>query len=238
MSMTTDRPSFPPLFRGEALRAGLDPLDKAVTMGMREADPGLIVWSEDIGSMRAAVLLAPETPLADAAGVAFAALLGVSVSFGALAPPEVAVHFDWPFGIRVNGARCGQVRVAASTADPEQTPDWLAIAIDVPVLPVAIEPGEDPDRTTLHDEGCAEIEAQRLIEAWSRHMLVWINRFVDDGLAPLHAAWRDKCDKLGEQVSAPAEGVFVGMDELGGMLLKTPEGTRAIPLTEMLEAAR
>lgn len=106
------------------------------------------------------------------------------------------------------------------------------------MLPLEAEPGVRPDRTTLHDEGCVEIVAQRLVEAWARHMLVWINRFLDDGLAPLHAAWRDRCLSLGEEIDRPAPGVFVGLDELGGMLLRSGEETRLIPLHEMLETTR
>ncbi len=231
-------PSFPPLLRGEPLPAGLDPFDKAVAAGMLGADPGLLVWSEDMSALRAAVLLAPEMPLSRAAGAAFAATLGFSDALGALAPPEVAVHFDWPFGLRVNGARCGGLRAAASTSDPEVEPDWMVLGLTVPVLPLAMEPGADPGRTTLHDEGCADLTATQLVESWSRHFLVWIHRFTDEGLAPLHAAWRDRCDRLGEAVETPAPGVFMGLDELGGMLLRTGAETRLIPLTDMLEGDR
>ena len=59
---------------------------------------------------------------------------------------------------------------------------------------------------------------------------------MDDGFAPLHAAWRAKCDTLGEVVQSPRKGVFMGLDELGGMLIKNESGTNIIPLTAILEA--
>ncbi|MBL4647227.1 MAG: DUF4444 domain-containing protein [Rhizobiales bacterium] len=233
------KPGFPPLLRGEALRPNLDPVTKAVSMAMRGIDPGLVVWSEDTISARAALILAPEEPLETAMGILFAAELGLSDSLGALAPPEVAVHFVWPDRIKVNGALCGHMYAVASTSDPKEEPDWLVLGMEVPIMPVHdAEPGDMPDQTTLAEEGCGEITAPQLIENWARHTMVWISRFIDDGIAPLHAAWRDKCDMLGEEVESPQKGIFMGLDENGGMLLKNQDGTHVFPLTTMLETKK
>lgn len=229
-------PSFPPMFRGESLRADLDPFAKAVSVAMRGTEPGLIVWSEDAASARAALVLAPEEPLERAIAVLFATALGLSDSLGALAPPEVAVHFVWPDRIKINGALCGQLKAIASTAKPDEEPHWIVVGFDIPLLPLHNgEPGASPDQTTLAEEGCGEITAAELLGSWSRHTLVWINRYVDDGIGPLHGAWRDKCDTLGEVIETPRHGVFMGLDELGGMLLKDSTGTHCLPLTQVLE---
>lgn len=229
-------PSFPPLFRGEAVRASIDPFAKAVSLAGLGCDPGQIVWSLDETRARAAIVLAPELPLCDATGAVFAVALGLSDALGALAPPEVAVHFTWPGGIKVNGARCGGLRAAASTNIPEDEPDWLVVGFDIPLLPFHDqEPGKTPDETSLVEEGCGEIGAQALIESWSRHTLVWINRLLDDGFAPLHRDWCGRCDTIGEVVNTPDEGTFVGLDDKGGMLLRQGEKTALFALTEILE---
>lgn len=234
--MTTG-PTFPPLLRGEAVPQHSDPFAKAQSMALSGADPGLVCWSEDEAAMRAAITFAPEMPLQDAVGVSFAVAIGFCDSLGALAPPEVGVHFVWPNGFKVNGARCGHMRVAASTQDPEAEPDWLAVAIDVPILPAKDnEPGETPNETALIEEGCAGITSTALIESWSRHTLVWINRFLDDGFAPLHKDWCGRCDEIGEDIATPEPGTFVGLDEKGGMLLRDGAETRVIPLTRILES--
>ena len=76
-----------------------------------------VVVVHDVGgaTLSAAVALAPECALEDAMAMVFATALGFSDALGALAPPEVAVHMVWPAGLRVNGARCGGLRAAAST---------------------------------------------------------------------------------------------------------------------------
>ena len=229
-------PTFPPLLRGQPVPAGVDPFVKAAAEAMAGADPGLVVWSQDATTARCAIVLAPEQPLRMAMGAVHAVELGLADCLGALAPPEVAVHFSWPDRLKVNGALCGRVRAAASSAEEEAVPEWLVIGFEVPLMPVhEAEPGETPDQTTLYDEGCVELATPQIIESWSRHMLAWLNRFLNDGPEPLHSAWRARCDTLGEHVEHPQRGVFMGLDEHGNMLLRDAAGTRAVPLSSMLE---
>lgn len=225
---------FPPLLTGYAV-AG-DPYEAALS-AVREVDPGAVFYGPDDTTMRAAVVLAPETALSEAVGVCFAVALGLNDAIGALAPPEVAVHFEWPGGFRVNGAVCGAMRACASTDDPKCEPDWLVIGTEVPVaLGPGVEPGEMPNQTTLHAEGCGDITVPDLIETWARHMMNWLHIFLTDGFAPLHENWRGRAFKLGEAVTAPVPGTFVGLDEWGGMILKDQERTRILPLTRLLES--
>ena len=57
---------------------------------------------------------------------------------------------------------------------------------------------------------------------------------VDEGLAPLHAAWRERAWEMGEALP-DGSGTFMGLDELGGMLVKSEDGTIGRPLTDLLE---
>lgn len=234
MSTLLEAPTFPPLLKGRAVPPGQDPFAKAVAEAGLGADPGLVAWSPAEDRMEAAILLAPDKPLGEAMTAVFAVALGLGDAIGALAPPEVAVHYDWPDGLRVNGARCGGFRAAASTDDPRAEPDWIVVGVTVRFLADAADPGSVPDRTCLVEEGCGEITPSRLLESWSRHALVWINTLTDEGFAPLHEAWRGRAWGLGEPL-ADGSGVFMGLDEHGGQLVKTAGGTVLRPLTVMLE---
>jgi biotin-(acetyl-CoA carboxylase) ligase len=225
--------AFPPLLTGLAV-AG-DPFLEALEAA-EDAEPGTVFHSPAEETMRAAVLLAPEVPLREAAGVSFAVALGLSDALGALAPPEVGVHLEWPDRVRVNGGLCGRLRLAASTRDPDAEPDWLIVGIEVSMLPEEErEPGERAEVTCLREEGCGGITVAQLVEAWARHMMNWLHVYLTDGFAPLHEAWRAKAWRLGETVSYPAEGGFVGLDEWGGMILKDGARARILPLTDYLE---
>ena len=236
--MSDETPTFPPLLKGEKTMPGMDPFAKAVALAALGTDPGLVCWSRDETALRAALVLAPEAPLERAIGITFAVALGLGNAIGALAPPEVAIHYLWPGGFKVNGADCGAMRVAAAGTDPRAEPDWLVIGVDMPYLPSsAVEPGQRPGQTSLIEEGCIDVTPLKLLESWSRHTLVWINRWLDDGFDPLHAAWLERAWGMGEELAADDQGggTFIGIDELGGMLLKTANTTEIRPLTTMLE---
>ncbi|MEM9425603.1 MAG: DUF4444 domain-containing protein [Pseudomonadota bacterium] len=225
---------FPPLLTGLAV-AG-DPFGAAVRSAV-EAEPGSVFYLPAEDRLEAAVLLAPETTLADAITVSFAVALGLSDAIGALAPPEVAFHLEWPGAFRVNGASCGGMRAMASTSATDEEPDWLVIGLQVPVHAVtADDPGTMPDKTTLHGEGCGEMTGPALTEAWARHMMNWLHIWLTDGFQPLHGHWSTRAYRLGETVVAPEPGTFFGLDERGGMILKDDSGTRILPLTRLLEA--
>ena len=228
-----DDPTFPPLLTGEEAIAGSDPFDKAVAAALTGCDAGLLVWSRRADALSAAVVLTPECSLEEAIGISFAVSTGMVDALGALAPPEVAVHHVWPGAFKVNGADCGALRATASTHDPAVEPDWLVVGIELPFLPTG-EGGEDPTKTCLFNEGCAEITPQQLLESWSRHMLVWINRWLDEGLAPLHSAWRERAWEIGEALP-DGSGTFMGLDEMGGMLVKSDDATTVRPLTNLLD---
>jgi len=235
-------PTFPPLFRGERVQAGLDPLAKATAAAMRGIDAGTIFWADRDDLMDVALVLAPERTLEQAMVMVPTMMVGLADSVGALAPPEVGVSWFWPDDIRVNGAKCGVVRAAAATDDPACEPDWLVVALTLQRASAFDDPGDHAEFTSLMDEGCVDLTVTQLIESWARHALVWINRWEDDGFAPIHESWRGRAESVGEQIDVTiggevtASGLFLGVDENGGMLLKRDGATDVLPLTEILGA--
>lgn len=230
-----ESPQFPPLLTGEVVPRHTDPFDKAVSSAIAGVDSGTIFYSAAGDSLRAALVLAPETVLEDAILTVYVAQIGLAESLGALGPPEVPVHFQWPDRIKVNGAVCGSVRYAADVSDPAAQPNWLVIGISVPFLPVSDEPGKNPNETCLLEEGCAGIEPMALLESWSKHTLLWLTHFMESGFERVHNEWRPRCDTLGKMIDQPKPGVFVGLDEKGRMLLRQDVMTSTVSLIEFAE---
>ncbi|MEW4456773.1 DUF4444 domain-containing protein [Roseibium algicola] len=227
---------FPPLFQGEALTGQADPFERALALAITGTDPGTVIYNLGGERLRAALIFAPEVPLEEAMAILPVCGLGFQAALGTLAPPEVAVHLEWDGRIRVNGAVCGRMRVKASTQDPEATPDWLILGLELSMTSRKSNPGKDPDRTWLSEEGCGEITPDQLLECWVRHSLYWLNRWLDDGPRPVHSDWRGLVPTLGETVEVDgSSGTFVGVDENFGMLLRTGEDTTLIPLSSRLE---
>lgn len=229
------RPAFPPLLTGRPCKSGDEAFEVALDLVRDPAtEPGTVVYAENDRRFDTALILAPDRPLADAAPALFAVSLGLNDAIGTLAPPEVGCHLEWPDAIRLNGARAGRLRMAAETHDPAAEPEWLVIGATLDVAPRLAEAGREPDRTTLHDEGAGEITTPALIEAFAHHMMVWLHTFITDGLQTLHSAYAEKAYALGETIDYPEPGTFLGLDERGGMILKTASDTRILPLTSMI----
>lgn len=241
MNGGADSPSFPPLFHGREVAPGIDPFAKACAEAALGCDAGLIVYRIRVDRLAAAMVFAPEIPLEDAMAALPACGIGFQNALGALAPPEVAVHLTWEGGILVNGAACGALSVAAATGDPEAVPDWLVVGLELALIPDDPDaPGAAPDRTSLYEEGCVEVAPDRLLESWARHSLVWINRWTEEGVRPLHAEWRGLAHGIGEAAAldrpgGAVHGVFVGVDERFGMLLRDGADTRLVPLSDLLK---
>lgn len=234
---------LPPLLNGLELDSHADPFLKARAEAAIGCDAGLVIHALSPDRMRAAIVLAPETPLEQAMAALPACGTGLQNALGALAPPEVAVHLSWDGGIRVNGARCGSFQTCAAQTDPAETPDWLVVGFDLPLLPPYVDdPGQTPDQTGLLVEGCADLDPPRLLESWARHTLHWLTGLEQTGgRAALHREWRGLLWQMGETVTQPHAGTtltgkFMGVDEDFGMLLRDDAGaTHLLPLSALLQ---
>ncbi|MYK31615.1 MAG: hypothetical protein F4051_07810, partial [Boseongicola sp. SB0670_bin_30] len=108
---------LPPMMSGLAVSGAIDPFVTACAKASLGCDAGLVVYNVSLDRIGSALVFAPEVPLGKAMAMLPLCGVGLQNSLGALAPPEVAVHLGWSGEVRVNGARCGRFRVAASTDD-------------------------------------------------------------------------------------------------------------------------
>ena len=229
-------PSFPPLFSGLAVESQVDPFDKACAEAARGCDAGLVVHDLGANLLRAALVFAPDVELVDAMAMLPLCGVGFQNALGALGPPEVAVHLEWAGGLRINGASCGTLRVAASSSNPRAEPDWMVIGLELPLWPETDTPGDTPEQTALYAEGCADVNAMELLESWVKHTLVGINTWTEDGVKALHKDWRGLSHGIGEDITMDeVSGTFLGVDEQFGMLIRAADTTHLVPLTYLLE---
>ena len=227
----------PPLFSALA-SAGADPVTAAIAAAREGCDAGLVVFDSAADRLRAAVVLAPEVPLAQAAVMLPLFGIGLQNAFGALAPPEIAVQLGWDGGLSLNGARCGALALWAAPRDPGLVPDWLVVGLDLALWDGADETGRTPDTTTLAAEGCGEVTPDILLPAWLRHSLVWLNTWETDGTAPLLKEWTGLAHGIGaETVATGRTGRALGVDERFGLVLRQENHTVLVPLSDLVKGA-
>jgi biotin-(acetyl-CoA carboxylase) ligase len=216
--------------------AGADPFEAACAEAQQGCDAGTILYDVTPERLQAAIVLAPEVPLADAA--AMVPLTGVAVqnALGALGPSELAVHLCWDGQIRVNGALCGYVRGATDVSDVAEEPGWLVTGFELVFARPNVAGGETPDETDLMSEGCGDLTPTDLLESRSRHLLNWISRWEDEGMGPLHTEWSGLAHGMGaDGTFLGRSGHFLGLDEKLGLLLRTEGQTMLLPVTDLLE---
>lgn len=226
--------SFPPLMTGLKVGGATDPFAFARKLAAAGCDSGLVAYNLSADRIAAAIVLAPEVTLDRAMAMLPLAAVAFQNALGQLAPEKVPVFLEWSGGFRINGGLCGGVRAAASTADPAAVPDWMVVGFDLPLIRLGGE--MDPDQTALYEEGCGDVEPPALVEDWTRHFLKWLSAWEDEGPRHLHEVWSGLAQGVGEEIEVSGyRGIFLGVDEDFGLLLKEGTDTRLFPLTQLLE---
>lgn len=231
----TNSINIPPLLMAmPALPADDDALRRAVAdckAGKGEVGSFYLVASQ--ARLDLAVVLGPEVEPQRCWEMLFLAAVAFGDAVGAIAPPELAVHYRWPDAIQVNGAAVGRVRLAmAPELDEAGTPLWLAVGLVAAVQPEeeGAEPGVYLDRTTLANEGAVDLTVREWAEAFARHLLVWIHTWEDSGFRQVHQTWWGRHDPKATGFSWEQDGVRqsgrpIGLDEHGSLLVESEGAT-------------
>jgi biotin-(acetyl-CoA carboxylase) ligase len=210
---------LPPPFRLVTLREVGD----AVAYARRHAvelGAGTLVSVGRFDVAEFAVVFEPDEPHASSWRVLYAGMVALARAMAAVAPPHKPIAIEWPDAIRVDGGCVGGGRlVAPEGADAAAPPPWLVFGA---VIRLASIPDADPfappliraalEATALEDEGFGEVGANRLVEAFARHLMRVIDRWRDAGFAAV----------AGEYLShlAPENGAQRDIGEAGDLLVR------------------
>ena len=241
-------PVFPPLLKGHPVESGVSAHGVACARAAAgEAGAGDLFWSRSEDRLSLAIVLEPDVPAARAAQMHLVMMIAFGDAFGAIAPPEIGVHYRWPGVILVNGAQAGEVRTNfAEEADGNGVPAWMVTGLDVAIaLDLSQpDPGKHLDTTSLHEEGAGEVDRTMLVNSVCRHFLTWVDTWQHDGFRPVHQNWTGRMDEAGapvtvEQGGRKITGTMTGLDEDGNLLLSTGEGgVQLVPLSSAADRWR
>lgn len=232
---------LPPLYRFVPLDPGVDVAEEACRQAAAGADPATLFCCAGEDRLEFAVVLHPETPLAEARLVLYIATLGLGDALGVVVPAGLDVTYTWPNLIAANMGSVARITVTPPVdAEPGSVPAWLVLHLTVVFGPL---PGEGLHEgfpgTSLRDEGCAEVTMVELLESFARHFLTWLNRWQDDGLDPVRAMWLRHSPDHGSTIEIEVEGkqvtgIFQGIDDDGALLLGQGESTLRVALDAAL----
>jgi len=226
-------PQFPPLLKGVKVKGHPRPFDLAhQDAKSKKAQSGDFYWSPSTRFMECALVLEPETDTTRSLHMLFTAMVAFGDCFGALAPPEIGVFFRWPNLFILNDAIIGSARIALPQGvGDDEVPDWLVVGIKIELKGKDddLSPGDTMGRTSLFEEGIADLTQRQMLESFSRHFLVWIHTWNEEGFKPVHESWHGRTegqnkDILIERDGKSYAGKYLNLDEGGNLLLKTPAG--------------
>jgi BirA family biotin operon repressor/biotin-[acetyl-CoA-carboxylase] ligase len=203
---------LPPIFRPERIDAEDDAAAAARARAADGADAATFVWTDRPDIADCAVVLRPEQPLTEAAQMLHVGLLAAGEALAAALPALMVASHRPPGAVLLNGARLGAVTLwAPPDCEADDVPDWLVLALTVAVQgrPPAMPDAEGIEPTTVENEGCGEVTARDIIAAFGRYLLSWINRWQQEGLAPVRRLWLQRLHEPDKAVHLEVEGTVV-----------------------------
>jgi hypothetical protein len=157
-----------------------DVLAEAVRLAPSEG-AGTLVLHQSPGLLAFAVVLEPETPLADARRAFLLGMAALADALAAHCPPERPVRLVWPDQVQFDAARIGGGRFAhAPGCAADQVPDWMVFAADLIADRDHLEePGLFPHSTSLKEE---EFDpAEDIVSTFASYMMLYFDRWAHDG---------------------------------------------------------
>ena len=236
-----DRPRLPPVYRLVPLERVDSTNDEAKRLAQAGAEDGTLVWAREqrkgrgrqgrswaspAGNLYLSLVLRPDCTPGDAAQLGFVAALALGDAIGSVAPPMIEVQFKWPNDILLNGRKGAGILLESKIVDG--TMEWLVLGIGVNVE--AYPKDLEPPATSLRFEGApGDVTAVRLLEAFGPHFMSRVNRWLDDGFAPIRRSWLNHAYGLGEPIGVDLpreriEGRFKDLDESGTLIVELPDG--------------
>jgi biotin-(acetyl-CoA carboxylase) ligase len=212
---------LPPPFRLVTLREAGDAVAHACKHAA-ELGAGTLVFVGRFDVAEFAVIFEPDEPHGSSWRVLYAGMVALVRAMASIAPPHKPIVIDWPDAIRVDGGLVGGARlVSLEDADRATPPPWLVFGAvirlaSIPDKKTAVPTLAAREETALEDEGFDETDANKLVEAFARHLMRVIDRWLDDGFTAV----------AGEYLSylAPENGVRREIGDGGDLLVQRPGG--------------
>lgn len=183
-------------------------------------------WDSPEGNLYVSVLLRPHCPPQQACYYSFAAAMAV-YDVIAEVRGDAELQFKWPNDVMIEGKKISGILL--ETAGIENgIVDWIVVGVGINV---AYHPEWTLYPTTcLNKEGC-EAPLETVLNGFLRSLHRWDMTLRRDGFGPVRRAWLADARRGHVRVKLPsgeAEGLFCGLDETGGLILRLADGVEKV----------
>src|SRR5947208_13967674 len=144
------------------------------------------LWQSPPGNLYLSLVLRPEGPAARAPQLGFVAALALGEALDQLAGPHLQLRFKWPNDVLINGGKLAGILLESEMAAAGGL-DFVIIGIGVNL--VSAPRDLEYPATSLADQDVSGITPVSLLEALAAHFIVSVERWRNEGFAPVRAAW-------------------------------------------------
>ena len=237
-----DEPDIPPIYELLRVSPYTDAMEHARRIVGEGAADGTLVWSTRENEFDCAVILSAEAPLADSLQIVPVGVLALTDALAASIDPGVKIGFDWPNKVAANLREVGRVVLTVPEDSPlKTTPDWLKLGATVAIKGTPDGDIGEAAGTSLHFERCFDITSRDILERFSRYLLTWVNRWLDEGFEPIRKSWMIRFSEgeedIGIQVAygeESVEGMFSGLNKKGDLIVKAGKSRRTLRLSQAI----
>jgi len=180
-------------------------------------------WFSPPGNLYLSILLRIDVPLRRMGELSFVASLSVAETVAALLPQRLRPTLKWPNDVLVENAKISGI--------------LLEMEADAAILGIGLNVLEAPSgaryatTTLVAKGGIASVDTARdiLLEQLGRFLDLWQG----EGFSAIRAAWLERSYPSGSTIrvtggGSSQEGLFVGLDDSGALLLQTDHGLTRI----------
>ena len=162
-------------------------------------------------------------------------MLGLSDAIAALAPPEIEISHLWPNLMFMNRGLMGKILLFDSGGESNEIPSWIVSGVQIRRKVECDKFHKLIEATSLEDEGSAFLSNVRIIEAITRHFLVWLNTWQEEGFKSVHKTWLERLvpNFSVNDISSEFKGEWMGLDENGLALFKKNKNHFSLPLEDV-----
>lgn len=247
--MTEDNPDLPGLYELVVVERTGSAKAYAETLAAEGAAEGTLVWvkkqTEGAGrkgnywisgerNLHCAVILRPDDPFEICTQLSLLASVCTSQAITVVGEPMEELRLGWPNDVYLNRGKVAAVQLSGELRANSGV-NWMVVSVNVNAFEHPTSLGFAA--SSLRGEGFETFDRVTLMESFAREFLAWLNRWVDEGLAPVRKAWLWRGEWTDQERSVEYggnrySGVFESLEDNGTLILKTARGKRSFALDE------
>lgn len=191
-------------------------------------------WVMPEGNFAATLVMRPAEPPEVVALRSFVASLALFDAFVRIGGTEAGLALKWPNDVLLNGGKVAGILLEGGAAH-------LCIGIGVNLISAPgaeqVEAGAVRPVSLLEELG-VRVTPEAFLDCLAEAYAAREQAFVTYGFAPIREAWLARAARLGEVITARTAreetvGTFETVDAAGNLVVKTPEGPRAIAAADV-----